>query len=235
MEGAGAKKQSRGGKKNRRKLFQRGKRETVEIENIGLFALRALSRSRTRRIQFPGCASSTRRKTNVPRRPTWSRDNGVPSQKSSKSVEISIREAAGEASKNRVGFRREAGVGPGRKVDGVWIWNKRTAVTISGFQYWRVPSARYPMCKLSPCILISRCSICRRLRRRCRWRGRWRERGRRCRRCQQYPRKVCNNSLIPDDERLCGGLLPLLPFTPFQPSALQSSRVFDLELSKMHW
>lgn len=32
--------------------------------------------------------------------------------------------------------------------------------------------ARYPMCKLSPCILISRCSICRRLRRRCRWRGR---------------------------------------------------------------
>lgn len=95
--------------------------------------------------------------------------------------------------------------------------------------------ARYPMCKLSPCILISRCSICRRLRRRCRWRGRWRERGRRCRRCQQHPRKVCNNSLIPDDERLCGGLLPLLPFTPFQPSALQSSRVFDLELSKMHW
>lgn len=64
------KKQSRGRKKNRRKLFQRGKRETVEIENIGLFALRALSRSRTHRIQFPGCASSTRRGTNVPRRPT---------------------------------------------------------------------------------------------------------------------------------------------------------------------
>lgn len=225
--GGGGKTEERRKEKQARKLFPRGKRETVEIENIGLFA----SRVHTYRAYTRGTRNKCYASIGLI---SWQRIRV-------KNPEISISGRGRWASKI-VGLRWRQGVRAGGVRWTGWIWNKRTAVTISGFQYWRVPGerARYPMCKLSPCILISRRSICRRLRRRCRWLGRWRGRGRRCRR-QQHPRKVCNNSLIPDDERLCGGLLPLslslflTPLPLFSSSALQSSRVFDLELSKMHW
>lgn len=207
-ERGGGKTEERRKEKQARKLFPRGKRETVEIENIGLFASRVHTHA-------PGAYTrGTRNKCYASiDLISWQRIRV-------KNPEIGI---SGRGRAMGVENRRVLAETGGVRARGAgwtgWIWNKRTAVTISGFQYWRVPGerARYPMCKLSPCILISRRSICRRLRRRCRWLGRWRGRGRRCRR-QQHPRKVCNNSLIPDDERLCGGLLPLsLSFSPLYP------------------
>lgn len=119
--------------------------------------------------------------------------------------------------------------------------NRRTAVTIPGFQYWRLRRAcarlRYPMCKLSPCILIPWRSIYRR--HRCRRRRRHRRHHRRFwRRRRRLPfrlsRRVCNNSLIPGDERPESTLPSSFPSTPSRGSALQSSHVFDLVLSKTH-